>query len=247
MSTSMPAPPKLLDRLRHACRVRHYSTRTEDAYPDWAKRFILFHRKRHPLDMAESGVNAVLTHLAVVGGVAASTQNQALAALLFLYGPVLGRPLDALTVVRAARPVRLPVVLSRGEVQAVLGRLTGVPRLVGLLLYGSGLRVLESVRLRAHDLDLTRNEVLVRAGKGNKDRRTVLPAALKAATTAAGLVKAVTPHTFWHAFATHPIEAGQDIRTVQALLGHASVETTMIYTHVLNRGGLGATSPADRL
>ncbi len=316
--------PRLLDRVRQACRVRHYSLRTEDCYADWVKRFILFHGKRHPLEMGAAEINAFLTHLAVDGRVAASTQNQAFSALLFLYQKVLevdpGRIAGA---VRAERPKRLPVVLTRDEVRAVLGRLDGVPRLVGLLLYGSGLRILDALRLRVHDVDLARMELLIRHGKGGKDRRTMLPGAAKAellgqldrtralyerdravgvgvplpdaldrkypaaatewgwyyvfparqcgtdprdgqrkrhhlhetviqkavreAARAAGLVKPVTPHVFRHAFATHLLEDGYDIRTVQELLGHADVETTMIYTHVLNKGGRGVRSPLDGL
>jgi integron integrase len=318
-------PPKLLDRVRHACRVRHYSLRTEDAYHDWVRRFILFHHKRHPDTMAEPEVNAFLTHLAVDGRVAASTQNQALSALLFLYEHVLNRPLNRLGgVVRAARPRRLPIILSRAEVQRIFGHLEGTPRLIALLLYGAGLRVMECLSVRVHDLDFDRHEILVRHGKGGKDRRTMLPAAtadlLRAhldrvkglaeadraagvpgvylpdaigrkypsagetwgwqwvfpsavlsvdprtgirrrhhahpsavnrsivkAVKAAGITKHATAHSFRHAFATHLLEDGQDIRTVQQLLGHTSVETTMVYTHVLNQGGLGVRSPADRL
>ena len=318
-------PPKLLDRLREACRVRHYSIRTEDAYHDWVKRFILFHNKRHPREMAEPEVNAFLTHLAVDGHVAASTQNQALAALLFLYEHVLERPLDRLGgVVRAQRPKRLPVILSRAEVQRILGHLDGTPRLMALLLYGAGLRVMECLSLRVHDLDFDRHELLVRHGKGGKDRRTMIPRTAEGllhghlvrvkeladadraagvpgvdlpdaigrkyprageswgwqwvfpsavlsvdprtgirrrhhahpsavnrsivkAVREAGVTKHATAHSFRHAFATHPLEDGRDIRTVQQLLGHTSVETTMVYTHVLNQGGLGVRSPADRL
>lgn len=325
MGPSTPAPPpKLLDRVRHSCRVLHYSVRTEDAYHDWVKRFILFHNIRHPNEMAEPEVNAFLTHLAVDGHVAASTQNQALLALLFLYQHVLNRPLDRLSVVRAVRPKRLPVVLSRAEVQRVLSHLTGTPRLIALVLYGGGLRVTECLSLRVHDVDLDRHELLVRHGKGGKDRRTLLPRSaaalllphlervkllfhqdrtdgtpgvylpeaigrkypnagtqwgwqwvfpsavlsvdprsgirrrhhahpsavnrsIVAAAKAAGITKHATAHTLRHAFATHLLEDGQDIRTVQALLGHTSVETTMIYTHVLNKGGMGVRSPADRL
>jgi integron integrase len=318
-------PPKLLDRLRAACRVRHLSPRTEDAYHHWCRRFILFHGVRHPAEMAEPEVNAFLTHLAVEGRVAASTQNQALAALLFLYEHVLNRPLDRLGgVVRANRPKRLPVILSRSEVQRILDHLSGTPWLIAVMLYVGGLRVTEGLNLRVHDLDFDRLEVLVRHGKGGKDRRTILPKSaagplrahldrvklladrdrqenvpgvylpdaiarkypgagtawgwqwvfpsaklsadprtgivrrhhahpsavnrnIVAAAKAAGVTKHATAHGFRHAFATHLLEDGQDIRTVQELLGHADVSTTMIYTHALNRGGLGVRSPVDRL
>jgi integron integrase len=318
-------PPKLLDQVRHACRVRHFSLRTEDSYVQWCKRFILFHHKRHPKEMAEPEVNTFLTHLAVEGHVAASTQNQALAALLFLYEHVLGQPLDRLEgVVRAKRPKRLPVILTRTEVLRVLNHLEGTPKLITLLLYGSGLRVLEALSLRVHDLDFAKAEILVRHGKGGKDRRTVLPKSamtplqthlervkvladrdrnanvpgvylpdaiirkyphagtqwgwqwvfpsaklssdprsgirrrhhlhpgalnrlIVQAVKAAGITKHATAHSFRHAFATHLLEDGQDIRTVQELLGHTDVATTMIYTHVLNKGGMAVPSPADRL
>jgi integron integrase len=320
--TATPRPPKLLDRVRHACRVRHFSRRTEDAYHAWAERFIRFHKIRHPETMAEPEVNAFLTHLAVERSVAASTQNQALCALLFLYDAVLRRPLDQLNIVRAARPKRLPVVLTRGEVDRLLGELEGSPRLVCLLLYGSGLRLFEALGLRVKDMDPERKEIRVRDGKGGKDRVTMIPTALvdalrdqldrarsvhradvaagfgrvslptalarkypnaatdpgwqyvfpasvrcvddrdglekrhhlhesviqravRAAVSRLGLTKHATPHTLRHAFATHLLEDGYDIRTVQELLGHADVETTMIYTHVLNRGGRGVRSPLD--
>ena len=318
-------PPKLLDRVRAACRVRHYSIRTEEAYQAWCRRFILFHGKRHPLDMGAAEVTAFLTDLAVTRKVSASTQNQAFAALLFLYKAVLevepGR-IDG--VVRAARPRRLPVVLSAGEVGRVLAELDGVHRLVALLLYGGGLRLLECLRLRVKDIEFDLGQVVVRHGKGGKDRRTILPKsardplaahlaqvrqshqadvaagfgevhlpfafgrkaphagrawvwqyvfpsarrsvdprtgaerrhhlnesavnrALAGAAKRAGLAKRVTSHCFRHSFATHLLEAGYDIRTVQELLGHEDVETTMIYTHVLQQNGRGVQSPLDRL
>jgi integron integrase len=317
-------PPQLLDRLREAIRVRHYSLRTEQAYMDWVRRFILFHNKRHPLEMGAAEINQFLTHLAAEGHVSASTQNQAFSALLFLYQKVLEvDPGRIAGVVRAVRPRRLPVVLTRQEVRAVLLRLDGVPRLVSGLLDGSGLRVREALRLRVKDIDFSRGEPTVREGKGNKDRVTMLPMAVRQglqrqldearqlhqrdlaegygrvwlpdalarkypqadrewawqyvfpaarrgvdprdgqvrrhhlhetviqravreAARQAGLTKPVSPHTFRHAFATHLLEDGQDIRTVQELLGHANVETTMVYTHVLNRGGRGVRSPLDR-
>jgi integron integrase len=173
-------PPRLLDRVRAACRVRHYSLRTEEAYANWVRRFVLFHGKRHPLEMGAAEINAFLTHLAVDGHVSASTQNQAFSALLFLYQKVLevepGRIEGA---VRASRPRRLPVVLSREEVRRVLAELTGTYRLIGLLLYGAGLRLLEALRLRVKDVDFALNQIVVRQGKGDKDRRTMLPAAVK--------------------------------------------------------------------
>lgn len=318
-----PQEPKLLDRLRDILRTRHYSIRTEVAYLGWVDRYIRFHGMRHPGELGAPELEAFLTHLAVKRDVAASTQNQAASAILFLYREVLGLNLPWLEgVTRAKKPKRLPVVLSTEEVAAVLDALEGTTALMGRLLYGSGLRLMECVRLRVKDVDFRRGEILVREAKGNKDRVTMLPQrlveplqrhlrrvkllheedvmaghgrvwlphalavkkpgaplewgwqyvfpsarlsvdprsgvvrrhhvdekalqrAIKRALVKAGIAKPATTHSLRHSFATHLLERGHDIRTVQELLGHADVTTTQIYTHVLNRGGLGVRSPLD--
>lgn len=257
-ATASPRPPKLLDRMREAVRLRHYSLRTEQSYVQWVRRFILFHDKRHPVMMGSPEVEAFLSHLASDLGVSAATQNQARSALLFLYRVVLQVELSWLDDVVAARvPKRLPVVLTPREVQALLAAMSGVPGLVAALLYGAGLRLLEGLRLRVKDLEFERREIIVREGKGNKDRVTVLPENLLLPLQQhLSAVKALhlqdladghdAPHGLRHAFATHLLQSGADIRTVQELLGHADVRTTMIYTHVLNRGGRGVLSPLDR-
>lgn len=317
--------PKLLDQVRHVLRFRHYSYQTEKTYVHWIKRFIFFHHKRHPREMGKAEVERFLTALAVERHVSAATQNQALNALLFLYRNVLALELGWLNdIVHAKRPQRLPTVLTQHEVRSLLNAVHGTPWLIANLLYGAGLRLTEGLRLGVKDVDFTANHIVVREGKGDKDRITMLPSvvkepltvhlarvrtlhqqdlergfgrvalpdalerkyrnaaaewgwqwvfpashlsvdprsgmrrryhlyesvpqrALKEAARKVGLSKPANPHILRHSFATHLLEAGSDIRTIQELLGHRDVSTTMIYPHVLNRGGRGVASPADRL
>jgi integron integrase len=311
--------------MTHALRARHYSLRTEQAYAHWVKRYIFFHKLRHPAEMGEAEINAFLTHLAVDGKVSSSTQNQALSAILFLYRHILGREVGQIgEVIRARRPRHLPVVMNREEVKTVISHLYGEKKIIATLLYGAGLRLMECLRLRVQDIDFEKNQITVRNGKGDKDRVTMLPQsvkpmltehlrrvrhlhekdlaggwgsvelpealdrkypcaprawewqwvfpqerrwrnpetkqegrhhideslvqrAVKEAVARAGLSKRASCHTFRHSFATHLLESGYDIRTVQELLGHRDLKTTMIYTHVLNRGPAGIRSPLDNL
>jgi integron integrase len=318
-------PKKLLDQVKDKLRLKHYSIRTEHSYSSWIKRYILFHKKRHPNEMGIREIEEFLTHLAVNMNVASSTQNQAFNALLFLYREVLsidiGKEINA---VRAKRHDRIPTVMSKEETRKVLGALDGIHKLMAMILYGSGLRSMECLRLRVKDIDFERNQIVVRDGKGAKDRVTVLPEnvgldlkrhlkrvkmlhqddvakgygrvylpfalerkypnanrqwgwqyvfasknisrdprsnevrrhhlhastlhkAVKKAAELAGVHKPISCHTFRHSFATHLLEDGYDIRTVQELLGHKDVSTTMIYTHVLQKGGMAVRSPLDTI
>lgn len=323
--STVPRPVKIIDQIRGVIRAKHYSHRTEEAYIHWARQFILFHAKRHPLEMGEIEVAAFLEHLAVNKAVAASTQNQALNALVFLYGTVLGKPLGKFgTITRAKRPQRLPTVLTQSEIQRLFAVMNGHLGLMARLLYGAGLRLTECVNLRVKDVDLDANQILVRDGKGFKDRVTMLPEEVKdelvdrlkrlrdlhqrdvdagnghatlpyalarkypnlskswrwqyvfaagklvwdrqvglwrrhhifedtlqRAVSNAGKIarieKQVSCHALRHSFATHLLEQGCDIRTVQELMGHKDVSTTMIYPHVLKKPGLGVRSPLDRV
>jgi integron integrase len=323
--SQQPQQPRLLDQVRNVLRTKHYSYSTEKTYIYWIRQFIFFHNKQHPDILNEAHINTYLSHLAVKEHVSASTQNQALCAIVFLYKQVLHRELgDFGELVWAKKPKRIPVVFSRQEVSAILNQLQGIYRIMAVLLYGSGLRLMECLQLRVKDIDFEYNQISIRDAKGAKDRivplpqsikeplkvhleqvrrlhdkdlkggfgnvylpdalekkypkaadtwgwqfvfpahqistdpisgvrrrhhlyATVLQKAVKTAIRKAGIVKHAGCHTFRHSFATHLLEDGYDIRTVQELLGHKSLETTMVYTHVLNKGGLAVKSPADRL
>ncbi len=318
-----PKPKKLLDQVSDALRTKHYSFRTEQTYLDWIKRYILFHNKRHPNEMGEKEIRAFLTHLAVERKVATSTQNQALSAILFLYRVILQKEITLPPdLKRASRPKRLPTVLSHAEAMSVINQMHGIPRLMTKILYGSGLRLTECLRLRVKDIDFENHQIIVRGGKGDNDRLTILPdsvaaeikhilqdvkalhekdlregygetflpnalsvkytnaakewtwqyifpASQRSTDPSSGMIrrhhldetvlqksirqaaqfakieKPVSPHTFRHSFATQLLQNNYDIRTIQELLGHKDVKTTMIYTHVLQRGGLAVKSPLD--
>ncbi|MFZ3193319.1 MAG: integron integrase [Moraxellaceae bacterium] len=318
-------PKKLLDLVKEKCRYKHYSLRTEQSYCGWVKRFVLFHNKRHPSEMGAVEVTAYLSYLAVEQGVSSSTHQQALSALLFLYREVLGCDLPWLSQLsRPKKSTRLPAVLSKSEVALLFSHLSGIHLLMARLLYGTGMRLMELLQLRIKDIDLHSNQITIRAGKGDKDRVTMLPQslveevnkqikqaeslfladraqmrpavympfaldkkypaagqqlawfwlfpakaesldpqsgitrrhhtheqavqrAIKNAVVKSGITKQASTHTLRHSFATHLLQSGYDIRTVQELLGHSDVSTTMIYTHVLNKGGLGVSSPLDSL